>query len=89
MDKDLLVFFELFNALQHKDTHVYVHCKSGKDRSAFTVFAFLRLMFRYSWERASAALDRRVGVDGRPVADLVTRKADLTNWLEAEVAALE
>ena len=39
----LVVFSRLERILKHPGSCVYVHCKSGRDRSAATLYALLRL----------------------------------------------
>ena len=47
-----------------------VHCKSGKDRAPFTVYALLRISYGLREDEARELLAHRVDIDGRPVANL-------------------
>jgi len=62
----LEVFAEIHDALPRESACVLVHCRSGRDRSAFAVYAFLRVMLAYTDDEAREALLCRRGVDGTP-----------------------
>jgi protein-tyrosine phosphatase len=57
----LLCFSAIREELSREGGCVYIHCKSGKDRSAFTVYSLLRLEYGFSDEAARAALETRLG----------------------------
>ena len=61
---------------------VYIHCKSGKDRSAFTVYSLLRLEYGFSDEAARAALETRSGTRGQCIANVDVRQEYNQTWLE-------
>ena len=77
----LAVFSRLERILKHRGSCLYVHCKSGRDRSAVTMFALLRLQFGLSSHDAWAALRFRVGRDQWPVAK-VWDKLDILAWID-------
>ena len=60
---------------------LYVHCKSGRDRSAITLYAFLRLQFGLTANSAWASLQFRVGRDHWPVAR-VWDQHDILAWID-------
>ena len=74
----LAVFSRLDRISKHSGSCLYVHCKSGRDCSAVTLYAFLRLQFGLSSHDAWAPLQFRVGRDKRPVA---------TVWAKREILA--
>jgi len=83
---DQQVYLNTFTAikqvLDEQEGCVVVHCKSGKDRSAFTVYAFLRLMCNLDDDTARAALNVRVDKWGHPVANLDYQQESQHLWLE-------
>ncbi len=76
----LAVFSRLERILKHPGSCLYVHCKSGRDRSAVTMFALLRLQFWLSRLDAWAALQFRVVRSKWPVAK-VWDKHDILAWI--------
>ena len=61
----LLCFSAIREELSREGGCVYIHCKSGEDRSAFTVYSLFRLEYGFSDVAARAALEtrlRRVGM---------------------------
>ena len=58
-----------------------VHCKNGKDRSAFVIYAFLRLLHSYTHEAAMAILAQHRGASGEPLFNYKTQDSDLLQWL--------
>ena len=65
----------------------YVHCKTGKNLSALTVLAFLRLQFKVPKERALQLLDSRKGLDGQPCAQLHSARL-IKTWIDEHMSAL-
>ena len=59
------------------------HCKSGKDRSPFTVYAMLRISYGLREEDARKLLAHRVDIHGRPVANLDKQHEANLTWLAA------
>ena len=78
------VFFRLERILKHPASCVYVHCKSGCDRSAITLYALLRLQFGLSANKSWASLQCRVGKNNWPVAK-VWDKHDILVWIEEQL----
>ena len=66
---------------------VYIHCKSGRDRSAFTVFALLQLQYGLEEDAARAALAGRVGCDGWCIANVDVGHDANWEWLLKELRA--
>ena len=79
--KYLDVFSRLGRILKHPGSCLYVHCKSGRDRSAVTLSAFVRLQFGLSADDAWASLQFRVGRNKWPVAR-VWDKHDILAWID-------
>ena len=77
----LAVFSRLERILKHPGSCLYVHCKSGRDRSAATMYALLRLQFGLSSHDAWAALQFRVGRNKWPVAK-VWDKHEILAWID-------
>ena len=75
------VFSRLERILKCPGSCLYVHCKSGRDRSAVTLYAFLRLQFGLSPDAAWASLQFRCGRDKWPVAS-VWNKHDILAWID-------
>ena len=65
----LQLFTHLRQILEKVDSCVYVHCRSGKDRSAITVYAFLRGSLGYDDDSAREALATRVDRFGQSAAN--------------------
>ena len=75
-------FNRLGKILTTPETCLYVHCESGGDRSAWTVFALLRLQFSVSKDEArNAVLRSRTGKDGNPCAQLRNQWA-IMKWID-------
>ena len=70
------------DALETSTNGVLVHCKNGKDRSAFTVYAFLRLLHNFSHRDALNLVATRLGTTGWPLFEYDQQDSDLTAWLE-------
>ncbi len=81
----LSVFARAEAILNTPGTCLYVHCRSGRDRSVFTVFALLRLRYHLSEADAWNLLQSRVGVDGWPCASWYG-KQDVKAWVEQVLA---
>jgi hypothetical protein len=77
----LPIFTRLEKVLKTPSEGLYVHCRSGKDRSAITIFALLQVRFSATEEEARAALQTRLGTHGRPVANLTVGHEDTLRWL--------
>ena len=92
--KDRVKYFDVFEtirkALTHAANRVYVFCKSGNDRSAFTIYALLRISFRMTELDAIAALRTRADIYGREVLQFQSGFAKEKEWLNSiiERAAL-
>ena len=78
----LLCFSAIREELSREGGCVYIHCKSGKDRSAFTVYSLLRLEYGFSDEAARAALETRLGTRGQYIANVDVRQECNQTWLE-------
>ena len=81
----LNTFAAIKDILDQREGCVLVHCRSGKDRSAFTVYAFLRLMCQLGDLTARAALNGRVDRWGHPVANLDFQQEAQQRWLDNEL----
>ena len=77
----LAVFSRLEMILKHPGSCLYVHCKSGRDRSAIPLYALLRLQFDLSASDAMACLQFRLGRNKWPVAR-VWDKHDILSWID-------
>lgn len=66
----LFCFASIRDALARDGGCVYIHCKSGNDRSAFTVYSLFRLEYGLSDDAARAALATRLGTHGRRIANV-------------------
>lgn len=80
--KYLLTFSKLESVLRNPGGCLYVHCKSGRDRSAATVFALLRLQFALTHDDAWNALQTRVGKNRWPCANL-NDKSEIMQWIDS------
>jgi len=78
----LLTFSKLALCLSTQGTCLYVHCKSGRDRSVMTVIALLRSQFSVSDEKACTIVNSRLGVDKWPCAILKDKKAYF-KWIDS------
>ena len=81
----LSVFAKAEAILNTPGTCLYVHCRSGRDRSVFTVFALLRLRYRFTEADAWNLLQSRVGVDSCPCANWYG-KDDVLSWVDQVLA---
>ena len=77
------IVWQLFGALELKETVLLVHCKSGKDRSPFTVYALLRIIYGLREDAARELLAHRVDIHGRPVVNLDQQHEANLTWLAA------
>ena len=82
----LLMFSKLAIILSTRGTCLYVHCKSGRDRSVMTVFALLRLQFSQTHEVACKVVNSRIGVDKWPCANLEDKGAIL-KWIDFNLSS--
>ena len=76
------VFGMLADALSISANTVLVHCKNGKDRSAFTVYAFLRLLHSFPHKDAISLVNQRLDIYGQPLFDYNAQDSKLTCWLQ-------
>ena len=76
------VFALIVDALETSSNVVLIHCKNGRDRSAFTVYAFLRLEKKISHIDAMEIVERRLGFNGRPLFRYDKQDPELTQWLD-------
>jgi len=65
----------------HDGKVVFVHCKNGRDRSGFALFAFLRLYYRLPHDLALSALSGRIRAQDFPFA----RFAKEIAWINSVV----
>jgi hypothetical protein len=77
----LSIFAKAEAILNRPGTCLFVHCRSGRDISVFTVFALLRLRYNMSEADAWNLLQSRVGVNGWPCANWYG-KQDVLEWIE-------
>ena len=76
-------FARLAQGLEDPGTCLYVHCKSGRDRSVMTLFALMRTEFTMSSAAAKSVLEvSRKGSDEWPCAR-VSYKGDIMDWIDA------
>jgi len=80
--------FAAICAILDRGDCVYIHCLSGKDRSAFTVFALLQLQYNIDEDTARAALATRIGCDGRCIANVDVGHEANWKWLTSQLRAL-
>ena len=80
-------FTRLRSALSQPSSVVYIHCKSGRDRSCQTVYAFLRIAYGLDDRTATEALSSRHSVDGAPLANLQMDE-NTQAWLQETVKAM-
>ena len=78
----LQLFTHLRQTLGKVDSCVYVHCRSGKDRSALTIYAFLRGSLGYDDDSARRALATRVDRFGQPAANVDYNQGAVRTWLQ-------
>ena len=82
----LPIFVRLENILKNPNACLYVHCRNGKDRSAITVYALLRVRFFVDADTAASALQSRKGTHGAPVANLTFRQEKIREWIDQILA---
>ena len=66
-----------------------VRCRSGRDRSAFAIFAYLRLYHGATFADATDFLNERRNIYGQNLVDLDLRDPGAQRWLEHEIAHAE
>ena len=71
------VFHLISDALEDESNVVLVHCKNGKDRSCYAVYAFLRLRYGMNHKDALTWVQERVGTDGIPLFQLENQRAEM------------
>ena len=85
------IWREVFNLIS--DAHdnasnvVLVHCRHGKDRSCFAVYAFLRLVYEMNHEDALWFVQKRVNNKGNPLFKLEEQSSDLMKWVDDNLGA--
>ena len=82
-------FAALAAVLKQPGKKVLVHCRSGRDRSAFAIVALLQLHCGVSFADAQNFLRVRRNCYGQPFVDLDVRDPDAQQWLQREVALSE
>ena len=75
------------DALDSAANVVLVHCRNGKDRSCFAVYAFLRLLHRLEHTNALWHVQQRVGPRKYPLFDIACQRNELLMWVEENVDA--
>ena len=64
-----------------------VHCRNGKDRSCFAVYAFLRLVHEMDHAAALWHVSQRVDQQGYPLFDIARQRNELMEWVESNFGA--
>ena len=77
------VFATIADALETSSTRMLVHSVNGKDRSPFTIYAFLRLFYTLAHKDAMSIAQQRLGRDGHPLFYYENQQHQLTAWLDA------
>ena len=60
--------------------------RSGKDRSVFTIYAFLQLIYGITESDARTALSVRIGNNGKIISNLAENQEGPQNWLARALA---
>ena len=76
------VFNAMYKVLQSPGGCLLVHCRNGKDRSAFLIYAYLRFMHNYGHASALHILSVRRSVQGHPLFEFDNQSFDLIKWVE-------
>ena len=86
-NRDRSTYYDVFNrllaSLQDPHTVLYVHCRNGKDRSATTVYALLRVLFGMDDDEAWIALQERKSVSGEPLLPRPGLFEDCRRWIHS------
>jgi len=81
-------FRSIQSELAKREGCVYVHCKHGKDRSAFAVYALLRLAYEVDDDTARSALQDRRDSSGRCLVNIdELRCRAMHGWLQKALMA--
>ena len=80
-------FFLMSDALDSAANVVLVHCRNGKDRSCFAVYAFLRLVHEMDHADALWHVSQRVDQRGYPLFDIPRQRNELMEWVESNFGA--
>ena len=67
------------DALDSADNVVLVHCRNGKNRSGFAIYAFLRLVHEMNHATALWHVSQRVDQQGYPLFDIARQRNELMN----------
>jgi hypothetical protein len=78
----LSLFAYLTDVLRQEDCCVFVHCRSGRDRSAFTVYSLLRVSLGMDDATSRAVVAQRRDTHSRPLANLDQGHEGPRAWLE-------
>ena len=81
------VFSQMSDALDSAANVVLVHCRNGKDRSCFAVYAFLRLVHHMDHQTALWHVSQRVDQRGYPLFDVARQRSELMEWVDANLGA--
>ena len=75
------------DALHGTHNAVLVHCRNGKDRSCFAVYAFLRLVHGLEHSKALWHAQQRVGPQNYPLFDIARQINELVEWVQTNLGA--
>ena len=81
------VFALLSDALASSENAVLVHCRNGKDRSCFFVYAFLRRLHGMDYASAIACVAQRIDKRGCPLFNYTSQGNELTGWMDAALGS--
>jgi hypothetical protein len=81
------VFALLSDTLGSSRNAVLVHCRNGKDRSCFLVYAFLRLQHGLNHASALSCVSQRIDVRGYPLFDYASQNNQLLEWVDTSLGA--
>jgi len=82
----MVLFSNLETILTSPGTCLYIHCRSGRDRSVMTVIALLRIKFGVSKDDACMVVKTRLGTRYWPCANL-DDKDDLFEWIDSVLSS--
>ena len=80
-------FFLMADALESAANVVLVHCRNGKDRSCFAVYAFLRLVHGLEHSDVLWHVQQRVGPQNYPLFDIARQSNELLEWVQTNLGA--
>ena len=81
------VFSQMSDALDSAANVVLVHCRNGKDRACFAVYAILRLVHEMDHGTALTHVSQRVDVRGQPLFDIGRQRSELIEWVNSNVGS--